>query len=261
LVSTPRDRQRSTSAVEYRKLYKTAAWKAIRPIILARDLYTCQRCDTPLTQGRAKPTDAVVNHRKPHEGDWQLFTDPDNLEAVCKKCHDSAIQSQERGWRRQVGSDGWPTIEAPKAFGIPFKARASAIPVTLVFGRPAAGKTTYVQNNKKPGDIVIDLDDIKEEMFGSRYIADFAKVRRALSKRDRIIEGLATYTGRPDTRAWIVLTGSSPTERAAWRATLGAKADMVTITTSAAECKKRVMQCPERKPVAQSLIRVIDQWH
>ena len=104
-----RDRARSKDALEYRKLYKTATWKAIRPVILARDMFTCQRCKTPLTQGRSRPTDAVVNHKRKHQGDWELFTDPDNLEAVCKQCHDSAIQSEERGKRVTFGPDGWPT--------------------------------------------------------------------------------------------------------------------------------------------------------
>lgn len=102
------ERSRSKDAVEYRKLYKTAAWKAIRPTILARDLYTCQRCGAILTQGRSRPTDAVVNHKEPHKGDWGKFTDPENLEAVCKQCHDSAIQAQERGKRVTFGADGWP---------------------------------------------------------------------------------------------------------------------------------------------------------
>lgn len=103
------ERPRSKDAVEYRRLYQSPAWrKHLRPTILARDLYRCQRCHTPLTQGRSKPTDAVVNHKKPHRGDLLLFADPDNLEAVCKKCHDSAIQAEEAGKRVTFGADGWP---------------------------------------------------------------------------------------------------------------------------------------------------------
>ena len=99
---------RSKEAQQYRYLYKTRTWKTLRPQILARDLYTCQRCHTPLTKGRTRPTDAVVNHIKPHKGNLALFQDPSNLEAVCKQCHDADIQSFERGKIRQIGADGWP---------------------------------------------------------------------------------------------------------------------------------------------------------
>jgi 5-methylcytosine-specific restriction endonuclease McrA len=99
------DRRRSTSAAKYRRLYKTALWQTLRAQILTRDLYTCQRCGCRLTQGRSRPTDAVVNHITPHKGSVDLFSDPDNLEAVCKQCHDSRIQGEERG--TTIGPDGW----------------------------------------------------------------------------------------------------------------------------------------------------------
>jgi 5-methylcytosine-specific restriction protein A len=38
----------------------------------------------------------VVDHREPHRGDLVLFWNPDNWQALCKRCHDSCKQSQER---------------------------------------------------------------------------------------------------------------------------------------------------------------------
>ena len=103
------DSPRSRSPAEYRSWYSTKLWRvALRPEALVRDLFTCQRCKVALTRGRSRPTDAVVNHKEPHKGDWGKFTDPENLEAVCKQCHDSAIQAQERGRRVSFGADGWP---------------------------------------------------------------------------------------------------------------------------------------------------------
>ncbi len=256
------ERARSKDAVEYRRLYKTAAWKAIRPVILARDLYTCQRCNTPLTPGRSRPTDAVVNHKQPHRGDWTLFTDPDNLEAVCKQCHDSAIQSMERGNVQQIGPDGWPVDSAPLHYAIPFGTMPAARPVTLVFGRPASGKTTYVNANKAPGDEVIDLDDIKQAMFGDRYTDDWSKVKQALDHRDQLIRGLSqSHTGdHTPGMTWVILTGSSPHERAAWKATLGANAKAVTLHEAPEVCIERVLADPNRKPVAEKMMKAIHDW-
>jgi 5-methylcytosine-specific restriction protein A len=58
----------------------------------------------------------VVNHRKPHKGNWSLFIDATNHESTCKPCHDGPIQSEERrGFSREVGVDGWPTSPAHPA--------------------------------------------------------------------------------------------------------------------------------------------------
>jgi 5-methylcytosine-specific restriction enzyme A len=52
----------------------------------------CERC---LQAGRIRPA-TVVNHRKPHRGDLELFWDPTNHESACKPCHDGPIQAEER---------------------------------------------------------------------------------------------------------------------------------------------------------------------
>lgn len=51
----------------------------------------------------------TVDHIKPHKGDERLFFDPDNLQSLCKCCHDSAKQREEHGRPIiAVGEDGWP---------------------------------------------------------------------------------------------------------------------------------------------------------
>ena len=93
---------------EHHYLYKTKAWRMLREATLARDGFICQRCRCLLISGRKDNRSAVVNHKMPHKGDAALFHDPGNLEAVCKQCHDSDIQKEERGTSRPIGLDGWP---------------------------------------------------------------------------------------------------------------------------------------------------------
>lgn len=38
----------------------------------------------------------VVDHIKPHRGDVELFRDSENLQSLCKHCHDSHKQRLER---------------------------------------------------------------------------------------------------------------------------------------------------------------------
>jgi len=59
---------------------------------------------------QAKITTAtVVDHIVPHKGDDNLFWDANNWQPLCKTCHDSVKQSEERGSvRTAYGVDGLP---------------------------------------------------------------------------------------------------------------------------------------------------------
>lgn len=105
-----KNKWRSPEAEEYRKLYRTKQWRHLRLVALARDSYRCQRCNCFLRMGRTGNQAAVVHHIKAHKGDLDLFFDVNNLQSVCKACHDGPIQSEEvRGFSTDIGSDGWPT--------------------------------------------------------------------------------------------------------------------------------------------------------
>ncbi len=106
---------RSTSAIEYRKLYMTKAWRELRKTILLRDNYLCQRsgCNVPLVSGRTDKRSAVVHHLTPHKGNLELFYDPANLQSVCWSCHSGQIHSEEKlGYSLEIGLDGWPVDDA-----------------------------------------------------------------------------------------------------------------------------------------------------
>lgn len=78
----------------WRKWYATTRWRKLRMKILARDLFTCQRPECGRTT--ADTSQLVADHRKPHRGDEALFWDEDNLQTLCKPCHDGAKQREER---------------------------------------------------------------------------------------------------------------------------------------------------------------------
>jgi 5-methylcytosine-specific restriction enzyme A len=55
----------------------------------------CQECQR---QTPSRVTSAnVVHHAIPHKGDPVIFWDATVLESVCKRCHDTILQSRERG--------------------------------------------------------------------------------------------------------------------------------------------------------------------
>lgn len=92
-VSRARDRRH-----EFRAWYKMQRWKRLRWKILTRDLFTCQMPGC----GKLEANTAllVADHKRPHRGDELLFWDEGNLWCLCKACHDSVKQREERAATR-----------------------------------------------------------------------------------------------------------------------------------------------------------------
>lgn len=83
---------RHRNAQPWRAWYKLARWRRLRWTVLVRDGFTCCRC------GRleADTSQLVADHCEPHRGDATLFWDRENLQTLCKPCHDRAKQREER---------------------------------------------------------------------------------------------------------------------------------------------------------------------
>lgn len=97
LASAPVDRQsfdRDRDRQPWRKWYKTARWQKLRMSVLVRDLFTCQRPGCGRIE--ADTSQLVADHRRPHRGVEALFWDITNLWTLCKPCHDSWKQREER---------------------------------------------------------------------------------------------------------------------------------------------------------------------
>lgn len=96
--------RRSPEAQAYRRLYKTAAWKALRLAQLSREPL-CRYCKD---MGRITQA-TVADHIKEHKGDPDLFFHGE-LQSLCATHHSSTKAREERRGREipQTGLDGWP---------------------------------------------------------------------------------------------------------------------------------------------------------
>jgi 5-methylcytosine-specific restriction protein A len=85
-------------------LYKTSAWRKLREAQLSIQPL-CEFCLRTEDVTAAN----VVDHRKTHKGDLDLFHDPSNLQSLCKHHHDSAKQMMDHGHKVVTyGVDGYP---------------------------------------------------------------------------------------------------------------------------------------------------------
>ena len=90
LATTRNDPPRSAAALEARKLYSTKAWRDLRRAFLSEHPLCC-KC-------RALATDC--DHITDHAGNLELFTQWENLQALCRACH-STKTAGTRGWGRR----------------------------------------------------------------------------------------------------------------------------------------------------------------
>ena len=94
-----RQYERERRATSTRRLYRTAAWRALR----AAQLEACCNCQHPGCRRAA----TVVDHKVAHRGSNSLFFDPGNLQSLCKRHHDSKTARYDGGFgRARATSDG-----------------------------------------------------------------------------------------------------------------------------------------------------------
>lgn len=91
---------------EYHHLYNRSAWRKLREAHLrAHPLCRMHQAIGQLVPAR------VVDHIEAHRGDLGRFYAIDNLQSLCKPCHDGHKQAQEHnadGILRGAGHDGAP---------------------------------------------------------------------------------------------------------------------------------------------------------
>jgi len=85
---------------QHRGIYNNKIWRALRRDQLAKEPL-CRYC---MAMGHITAAD-TVNHKEPHRGDKNLAFDPENLESVCKPCHDVHCDAKDRG-KTVAGCDG-----------------------------------------------------------------------------------------------------------------------------------------------------------
>ncbi|ELO5586667.1 HNH endonuclease [Escherichia coli] len=90
------------SSSPWHRLYNTKRWYRLR----YHQLQKQPLCEFHLKRNQVVSA-SIVDHVTPHKGDETLFHDPDNLQSLCKRCHDSVKQRMERGGTvTEFDSDG-----------------------------------------------------------------------------------------------------------------------------------------------------------
>jgi len=221
--------------------YKTTKWERKRKAILRRDGYMCRECRR---YGRTTPAN-TVHHIVPLEDRPDLALDDRNLISLCEECHNGMHD-------RHTGRLTTKGLAWVNRMGLGAR-------VVLVWGPPASGKTTYVREHMRDGDMVVDLDRIKEAI-SMRHRSEVSDelLPVALSIREHIY-GLIERREIPlGTTVWVIAGLADMAERDEVIRRL--KPDrMVQMETPKDECIRRALADPERPDKARQ-VQIILRW-
>jgi 5-methylcytosine-specific restriction protein A len=254
-------------AEHWTRWYSSARWQRIRAHQLRKEPL-CKLCRE--IDGKITPA-TVVDHVEKHFGDPNKFW-TGKLQSVCRDCHEVRKKFFEaRGYDKEIDPEtGWPKDQRHPAnlprkafrrfgFDIPPNLQKSAIPVTLVCGPPAAGKSTWVNKRRKPGDTVISLDDCKARVGGRLWDTDRQVLRRAMAMRSAMLRSLATATHG---RAFVVVGAPTLAEQRAWCTALGIEPSAVVVLDTAPDvCLDRIRTDPARAHAVADLTLGVQRWH
>ena len=83
---------------EYNKLYTSSRWQAYRHMFLTRNPLCVNHDD--MNYNECKRAATVLDHIVDHEGDYELFWNPDNHQAMCAICHNKKT-AKDKGWGKK----------------------------------------------------------------------------------------------------------------------------------------------------------------
>lgn len=232
----------------------TAAWERFRDQHLKRHPL-CAYC---LADGHTTAA-TVCDHDLPHEHDPGLFWD-NTFTSLCAHHHSGEKQRAEAilsgddllAWvqRRKQPRKVW-------GFSIPHGLQPSAIPVTIICGPPASGKSTWGRQQAHPGDLVIDFDVIRRAVGGAKWDDRPEIISAAFARRAEMLHSLATRTAG---RCWFIVMAPTRAERDTWQQALGPLSSVMVLDTPEAICIERIGRDPDRAPVAARQIEAVRAW-
>lgn len=230
-----------------KKFYRSKKWKVCREQIFNKYFGICAECGKPGEE---------VHHIEPltplNIDNADITLGEDNLILLCKECHFKKhkdinnfinLKSNRKSVKNGIYFDEDGNLRQTKVY--------------IVYGSPGAGKTTYVRRNKQIGDLVVDLDLIKQaiSMEGKTEATDNL-LGIAIGIRDYIYSVIEKkeYDCK---NVWVIASLPKKIDRESLSKKL--EGELIFIDTNINECIDRVNNDSERKNKELQL-KIIEKW-
>lgn len=208
-------------------------WQKLRLLVLA-DEPLCRFCRERGLIVAAEEVDHI-------DGD-SFNNDRDNLRPLCRDCHLQRT-ARDQAFGRMQWRPEW--------------LKPSLVPLTIVCGAPASGKSSHVAAHAGARDLIIDLDVIAARLSGhGGHDWDRAKwLTPAVRQRNEMLGDIARRADWP--AAWLIL--SEPLgERRQWWVDKVHPVAMVVMETPASVCVMRARGDADRNVRATE--QLIARW-
>lgn len=216
-----------------KSFYASEKWIKFRLSLIAERGSKCQHCGKIII----KSTDIIAHHIKEltpeNVNDYNISLNPNNILLVHSDCHNFIH----------------------KRFGY---SNTGENVVYLVFGSPLSGKTTFVKQQMRRGDLLVDMDKLYEAVS---LLPSFDKPNNLLSNvmgiHNLLIDNIKTRYGKWN-NAWVIGGYADKYKREKMANDLGAELIFCDVTKE--ECLFRLEQDEDRQYRRDEWKRYIDKW-
>ena len=218
------------------RIRDSAEWQRAREVFRAQNPLCCDPFNFHGTQTPSLTKE--VHHVIPLIERPDLALDPDNLRPLCLACHHKVEGMERSGKRSQYLFRRQATVEKPQAA------------ITVVYGPPGSGKTTWVKQNAKHGDLIVDFDALFVALSGrASHDKPSNLFPFVIAARLAVEAQLATY---PTQRAFVIYSLLTNEVRKRYE---DAGAEIRLVYADKETCARR---CSDR---AETIWRsVLDEW-
>lgn len=236
-----------------KSFYNSKAWAECRGYIIKKYYGLCAECGKPGEE---------VHHINPltplNINDPEITTNEDNLVLLCKKCHFDKHR-YSHPWKPNNRKIKIAKRKRITNNGMYFDEDGNYVTCKtyIVYGSPASGKSTYVKEHKKEGDLVLDLDLIMQAIS----MEDKANIANnlldiAIGIREYIYSRIEDKTV-DSKNIWVIGLLPDRAEREALANRLGA--DVIYINATIDECLERANTDKQRID-KQLQKQLIENW-
>ncbi|TCJ05053.1 HNH endonuclease signature motif containing protein [Cytobacillus praedii] len=214
-----------------KSFYASEEWVNLRLQLINERKNICNRCKETIAKSKDIIGHYIIELTPENVNDRMISLNPENIEIVCFDCHN----------------------KEHKRFGY-----QSEREVFLVYGPPMSGKSTFVKENIRRGDIVIDMDQLYSAVSMLPYYDKpdnlFSNV---MGIHNQLIDNIKTRFGKWN-NAWIIGGYADRYKRNRLADDLGA--ELIFCDISKEECLRRLEVDEDRKYRKDEWKKYIDKW-
>lgn len=227
------------------QFYKSKRWEDFRRVIInARTepdgFVHCAMCGEPILRKYDMVLDHIQEIDDISANDATIALNPQNVQILHFRCHNKKHHRFSEGH----ANTNYSTAQRR---------------VIIVYGAPCAGKSTWVQENAEPEDLIVDLDNIWEAITTApRYTKPAALKAVVFSIRDNLYDQIRMRAGKWRD-AYIITGGALAGDRERLAQRIGAT-DSIYIDIPKEQCIERLEYRDMTPSQREEWRGYIDEW-